>query len=160
MRIVKIVKNKRTIPLPFIPREDLQDIESIKKSSMSNNPTTTIKHLPNKYSPVSLSIDLEDDSKTSNSSNKRYVDGLDEFNSSGFNKSKSLLASDVGLVQVRMQNTTVIEGGPTKLIYSVHLAGKAVPADKAAKDMMLLSEQEVALVLGAPVIIQSEREIS
>ncbi|XP_029039183.2 uncharacterized protein LOC114874237 isoform X1 [Osmia bicornis bicornis] len=59
-------------------------------------------------------------------------------------------------VQVRMQNTSVTESGATKLIYSVHLGGKPVPAETAARDMALLSPQEVALELGAPVIIQSE----
>lgn len=62
------------------------------------------------------------------------------------------------LVQVRMQNTTQSDEGATKLIYSVHLGGKPVPAETASKDMSLLSPQEVALGLGAPVIIQSQRE--
>lgn len=66
---------------------------------------------------------------------------------------------EVGLVQVRMQNTSTIEGGATRLIYTVHLGGKPVPAETAAKDMALLSAQEVALELGAPIIIQSEREM-
>lgn len=61
-------------------------------------------------------------------------------------------------VQVRMQNTSVTESGTTKLIYSVHLGGKPVPAEIAARDMALLSPQEVALELGAPVLIQSERK--
>jgi len=63
-----------------------------------------------------------------------------------------------GVVKVRMQNTSVIEGGATRLIYSVHLDDKPVPAETAARDMALLSPQEVALELGAPVIIQSERK--
>lgn len=63
-----------------------------------------------------------------------------------------------GVVKVRMQNTSIIEGGATRLIYSVHLDGKPVPAETAARDMALLSLQEVALELGAPVIIQSERK--
>ncbi|XP_015428515.1 PREDICTED: uncharacterized protein LOC107185360 [Dufourea novaeangliae] len=61
-----------------------------------------------------------------------------------------------GTVQVRMQNTSVTENGATRLIYSVHLGGKPVPAETAARDMALLSSQEVALELGAPVLIQSE----
>ncbi|XP_029171571.1 LOW QUALITY PROTEIN: uncharacterized protein LOC114940931 [Nylanderia fulva] len=61
-----------------------------------------------------------------------------------------------GVVKVRMQNTSVIEGGAMRLIYSVHLDDKPVPAETAARDMALLSPQEVALELGAPVIIQSE----
>lgn len=66
--------------------------------------------------------------------------------------------TDVGVVQIRMQNTSVLEGGATRLIYSVHLGGKPVPAETAAKDMALLSTQEVALELGTPVIISSERK--
>ncbi|XP_076296942.1 uncharacterized protein LOC143217070 [Lasioglossum baleicum] len=60
------------------------------------------------------------------------------------------------IVQVRMQNTSITENGATRLIYSVHLGGKPVPAETAARDMALLSPQEVALELGAPVLIQSE----
>ena len=76
-----------------------------------------------------------------------------------FNTNKSKLRSlDIGTVQVRMQNTTMTETGGTRLIYSVHLGGKPVPAETAAKDMALLSPQEVALELGVPVIIQSERK--
>lgn len=63
-----------------------------------------------------------------------------------------------GVVKVRMQNMSVIEGGAMRLIYSVHLDDKPVPAETAARDMALLSPQEVALELGAPVIIQSERK--
>ncbi|XP_046748094.1 uncharacterized protein LOC124412347 isoform X2 [Diprion similis] len=63
---------------------------------------------------------------------------------------------EVGKVQVMMQNMSLTEGGATRLIYSVHLGGEPVPAASAARDMALLSEQEVALELGAPVIIQSE----
>ncbi|XP_076627643.1 uncharacterized protein LOC143344913 [Colletes latitarsis] len=55
-----------------------------------------------------------------------------------------------------MQNTSVTESGATRLIYSVHLGGKPVPAEIAARDMALLSPQEVALELGAPVLVQSE----
>ncbi|XP_014204494.1 uncharacterized protein LOC106636591 [Copidosoma floridanum] len=60
------------------------------------------------------------------------------------------------LVQVRMQNTSLMQDGATRLVYTVHLGGKPVPAETAAKDMALLSAQEVALELGAPVVIQSE----
>lgn len=78
-----------------------------------------------------------------------------EINSS----SSKLRTAGIGIVQVRMQNTTVLNDGSTRLIYSVHLGGKPVPAETAAKDMALLSPQEVALELGAPVIIQSERKL-
>ncbi|KAF7987481.1 hypothetical protein HCN44_003243 [Aphidius gifuensis] len=70
--------------------------------------------------------------------------------------SYKLQVSKIELVQVRMQNTSILDDGSTRLIYSVHLDGKPVPAETAAKDMSLLSSQEVALELGAPVIIQSE----
>ncbi|KAK0076031.1 hypothetical protein PV326_011124, partial [Microctonus aethiopoides] len=77
------------------------------------------------------------------------------INQKEINSSK-LRTAGIGIVQVRMQNTTVLNDGSTRLIYSVHLGGKPVPAETAAKDMALLSSQEVALELGAPVIIQSE----
>ncbi|XP_057330134.1 uncharacterized protein LOC130670721 isoform X1 [Microplitis mediator] len=73
-----------------------------------------------------------------------------------YSSSSRLRTAGTGIVQVKMQNTTVQRDGSTKLIYSVHLGGKPVPAETAAKDMALLSSQEVALELGAPVIIQSE----
>ncbi|KAK0167380.1 hypothetical protein PV327_004787 [Microctonus hyperodae] len=78
------------------------------------------------------------------------------INQKEINSSSRLRTAGIGIVQVRMQNTTVLNDGSTRLIYSVHLGGKPVPAETAAKDMALLSPQEVALELGAPVIIQSE----
>ncbi|XP_051157683.1 uncharacterized protein LOC127279398 isoform X1 [Leptopilina boulardi] len=62
---------------------------------------------------------------------------------------------NLDLVQVRMQDIAVIENSNLRLIYSVHLGGKPVPAETAAKDMSLLSSQEVALELGTPVLVQS-----
>ncbi|XP_043508288.1 uncharacterized protein LOC122527821 isoform X2 [Frieseomelitta varia] len=86
---------------------------------------------------------------------------LNDINSESINASKYLELRSMDhagdeIVQVRMQNTSVTESGATKLIYSVHLGGKPVPAETAARDMALLSPQEVALELGAPVLIQSE----
>ncbi|XP_017877266.1 uncharacterized protein LOC108623338 [Ceratina calcarata] len=81
--------------------------------------------------------------------------GPEDINESKRSELRSL-DSGAETVQVRMQNTSVTEGGATKLIYSVHLGGKPVPAETAARDMALLSPQEVALELGAPVLIQSE----
>ncbi|KAF3428079.1 hypothetical protein E2986_12623 [Frieseomelitta varia] len=88
---------------------------------------------------------------------------LNDINSESINASKYLELRSMDhagdeIVQVRMQNTSVTESGATKLIYSVHLGGKPVPAETAARDMALLSPQEVALELGAPVLIQSELE--
>jgi hypothetical protein len=83
----------------------------------------------------------------------------DEDAGAGIRSKLRLIDGSVpGIVKVRMQNTSVIESGAMRLIYSVHLDGKPVPAETAARDMSLLSPQEVALELGAPVIIQSERE--
>lgn len=89
---------------------------------------------------------------------------LNDINSESINASKyselrSMDHAGDEIVQVRMQNTSVTESGATKLIYSVHLGGKPVPAETAARDMALLSPQEVALELGAPVLIQSERKL-
>lgn len=82
-------------------------------------------------------------------------------NSEPFNVTREKLRSlEVGKVEVRMQNTSLTRDGETRLIYSVHLGGEPVPAASAARDMALLSEQEVALELGAPVIIQSERKLN
>lgn len=102
------------------------------------------------------SINLKSDSK----SNTDFVSNRSSDDESAGMRSRLRLAdgSIPGIVKVRMQNTSVIEGGAMRLIYSVHLDDKPVPAETAARDMALLSPQEVALELGAPVIIQSERE--
>ena len=84
--------------------------------------------------------------------------GSDSTNTSKYSELRLLDHSGDEAVQVRMQNTSVTDSGATKLIYSVHLGGKPVPAETAARDMALLSPQEVALELGAPVLIQSERK--
>lgn len=84
--------------------------------------------------------------------------GSDSTNTSKYSELRLLDHSGNEAVQVRMQNTSVTDSGATKLIYSVHLGGKPVPAETAARDMALLSPQEVALELGAPVLIQSERK--
>ncbi|XP_017756666.1 PREDICTED: uncharacterized protein LOC108548307 isoform X2 [Eufriesea mexicana] len=91
-------------------------------------------------------------------SENQILNNIDRGNTSASKRSELRLISHSGeeTVQVRMQNTSVTEGGATKLIYSVHLGGKPVPAETAARDMALLSPQEVALELGAPVLIQSE----
>lgn len=85
---------------------------------------------------------------------KRTEESNKDINLTGRSKLRSL----DGVVQIKMHNTSIIEGEGTRLIYSVHLDGKPVPAETAARDMALLSSQEVALELGVPVIIRSERE--
>lgn len=92
------------------------------------------------------------------------VDNINVANGTDFPESRNvsggasrLKSVNPNLVQIMMQNTSVVDGASTRLIYSVHLGGKAVPAESAARDMTLLSAQEVALELGTPVIIQSQR---
>ncbi|XP_035741773.1 uncharacterized protein LOC118450252 [Vespa mandarinia] len=81
----------------------------------------------------------------------------EEGNKEGINlTARSKLRSLDGVVQIKMHNTSITEGEGTRLIYSVHLGGRPVPAETAARDMALLSSQEVALELGVPVIIRSE----
>ncbi|KAI4494417.1 hypothetical protein M0802_008909 [Mischocyttarus mexicanus] len=102
---------------------------------------------------TSLEKDEDDDITANNSSSKSFeksnIDSTVKIDS-------SKLRSLDGIVQVRMHNTSTIESEGTRLIYSVHLGGKPVPAETAARDMALLSSQEVALELGVPVIIRSE----
>ncbi|CAL7941770.1 unnamed protein product [Xylocopa violacea] len=111
--------------------------------------------------PLNLSstrYNLQNHVENSLTSEKQISNNIGAENTSIGKRSelRSLDHSREETVQVRMQNTSVTEGGATKLIYSVHLGGKPVPAETAARDMALLSPQEVALELGAPVIIQSE----
>ncbi|XP_015172713.1 PREDICTED: uncharacterized protein LOC107064500 [Polistes dominula] len=98
------------------------------------------------------------DQRLMNFSSKSSVDWrLSEESNKDINSTvSSKLRSLDGVVQVRMHNTSTIESEGTRLIYSVHLGGKPVPAETAARDMALLSSQEVALELGVPVIIRSE----
>ncbi|CAK9821272.1 hypothetical protein ANTRET_LOCUS36 [Anthophora retusa] len=60
----------------------------------------------------------------------------------------------------RYLHDDVSDNLPSAVHNSQNLSGgKPVPAETAARDMALLSSQEVALELGAPVLIQSERLI-
>lgn len=148
--------------------------DSTDESSTSDESSTKIPGIPQylmsgKYVNGELSDSDHPESIISKEASLRDDDGLRTIESgngteriaeSKLNSTNSRLrASGMGMVQVRMQNTTVLEDGSTRLIYSVHLGGKPVPAETAAKDMALLSPQEVALELGAPVIIQGERKL-
>ncbi|KOX79442.1 hypothetical protein WN51_02707 [Melipona quadrifasciata] len=151
--------------------------EKIYYSDNNLSTTTSVDFHENTTDYISQQS-LQNDASTSNSSSTGYIlqgDGdiqnnrartsrneiLHDINSESINASKyselrSMDHAGDEIVQVRMQNTSVTESGATKLIYSVHLGGKPVPAETAARDMALLSPQEVALELGAPVLIQSE----
>lgn len=49
-------------------------------------------------------------------------------------------------------------GNHTEIIYSVFVAGKPVLATTAAKDMELLSNDEVVQVLESPIMTKAERK--
>ncbi|XP_071648210.1 uncharacterized protein [Temnothorax longispinosus] len=153
--------NEKTAKDDFALKKIIKTLKGETKSlSIQNDESITVDptHLgpdriddSDKQSPPELVPKLNTDSISGSRSN-------DNKNASANIRSRSRFAdgSIPGVVKVRMQNTTVIEGGATRLIYSVHLDDKPVPAETAARDMALLSPQEVALELGAPVIIQSE----
>ncbi|XP_043788092.1 uncharacterized protein LOC122712461 isoform X2 [Apis laboriosa] len=104
----------------------------------------------------SMMHNLQDYGNNYSISEQEISNNVDGKNISKYSKLRLLDHTGEETVQVRMQNTSITESGATKLIYSVHLGGKPVPAETAARDMALLSSQEVALELGAPVLIQSE----
>lgn len=106
----------------------------------------------------SMMHNLQDYGNNYSVSEQEISNNVDGKNISNHSKLRLLDRTGEETVQVRMQNTSITESGATKLIYSVHLGGKPVPAETAARDMALLSSQEVALELGAPVLIQSERK--
>lgn len=106
----------------------------------------------------SMMHNLQDYGNNYSVSEQEISNNVDGKNISNHSKLRLLDHTGEETVQVRMQNTSITESGATKLIYSVHLGGKPVPAETAARDMALLSSQEVALELGAPVLIQSERK--
>lgn len=106
----------------------------------------------------SMMHNLQDYGNNYSMSEQEISNNVDGKNISNHSKLRLLDHTGEETVQVRMQNTSITESGATKLIYSVHLGGKPVPAETAARDMALLSSQEVALELGAPVLIQSERK--
>lgn len=156
---------------PFHPQDPLPEAPTANPTAPTNDTTTSLPPASAR-SPSSVSLLRMRALHIAKSKRTLPVLEADEFEelalgpvSAGLAVNESSTsgrlrenARDVGLVQVRMQNTTQLEGGATRLIYTVHLGGKPVPAETAAKDMALLSAQEVALELGAPVIIQSERE--
>ncbi|XP_012216989.2 uncharacterized protein [Linepithema humile] len=147
-KIIKTLKED-TKSLPSV--DESTTIDSVHFTSDTIDEST--KQLPRKLMPISSDSDnskLNTDIGSNRSSNN------ESMSASVSSKLRLADGSIAGVVKVRMQNTSVIEGGATRLIYSVHLDDKPVPAETAARDMALLSPQEVALELGAPVIIQSE----
>ena len=129
-----------------------------------NTTDYTLQNDPSTFKSSSTGYNLQDDgdiqdNRARTSRNEIFNDiNSESINASKYSELRSMDHAGDEIVQVRMQNTSVTESGATKLIYSVHLGGKPVPAETAARDMALLSPQEVALELGAPVLIQSERK--
>ncbi|XP_015593385.1 uncharacterized protein LOC107266895 isoform X2 [Cephus cinctus] len=161
------VNNKKVYANTTVSKDDRENFRSRLMFAMETNnnesildPSLLLKRL--NETPVPFHNVNQFQEKTSGSLHSLFSIAQEHISDQSnltdiMNMTKSKLRiPDVGTVQVRMTNTSVIEGGATRLIYSVHLGGKPVPAATAAKDMALLSEQEVAIELGAPVIIQSE----
>lgn len=162
-KIVESPQALRSNPEQFY--EDYNE-DDFKPNTNINTNLKTESHkltLMNDTKSNTTNVDINDE-KLVIVNNQSLVSSVQLNTSSLNNKTESYSSSSrlrtvgTGIVQVKMQNTTVQRDGSTKLIYSVHLGGKPVPAETAAKDMALLSSQEVALELGAPVIIQSERK--
>ncbi|XP_070160998.1 uncharacterized protein [Polyergus mexicanus] len=143
----KIIKTLKA-DIRFLPSDDEPTIidQTYIDETADSNDQISRESMP--------SINLKSDSK----SNTDVISNRSSDDESAGTRSRFRLTdgSIAGIVKVRMQNMSVIEGGAMRLIYSVHLDDKPVPAETAARDMALLSPQEVALELGAPVIIQSE----
>lgn len=181
MKMIEIPRPKKMLLPTFDATDDYE--KPTKEDLALRKIMKTLKEdtkLPSSPGGESASVELALNNRTDGSSSQELTsppvdasDSKSDIDVVSRNRSTSLsenVRADVrskmrlvdgsvpGIVKVRMQNTSVIEGGATRLIYSVHLDGKPVPAETAARDMALLSPQEVALELGAPVIIQSERE--
>jgi len=178
MRMIEIPKPK-TMLLPTFEVDAMDDREKPTKEFALKKIIKTLKgdtrSLPSDDEPTTIDPTYSDETghsseqvpqelmptSTDSKSNNDVVSrnrSSDEVSVSMRSRLRLADGSIPGVVKVRMQNTSVIEGGAMRLIYSVHLDDKPVPAEMAARDMALLSPQEVALELGAPVIIQSERE--
>ncbi|KYN29094.1 hypothetical protein ALC57_01481 [Trachymyrmex cornetzi] len=115
----------------------------------------TIDDSSKQFPPQSMPIPSSDSKLNTESISKSQSNDNEDASTSVRSRLRLADGSIPGVVKVRMQNTTVIDGA-MGLIYSVHLDGKPIPAEMASRDMAFLSPQEVALELGAPVIIQSE----
>jgi len=146
----KIIKTLKEETKSFSTQND----ESITVDSIHLVPDT-IDDSSKQFPPQSMSFPSSDSKLNTESISKSRSN--DNEDASVRSRLRLADGSIPGVVKVRMQNTSIFEGA-MRLIYSVHLDDKPVLAEMAARDMMLLSPQEVALELGAPVIIQSERK--
>ncbi|CAK9813164.1 hypothetical protein ANTPLA_LOCUS7718 [Anthophora plagiata] len=151
--------------LNVIKEQELSGTNTSTTTAIMDFTEDTTDYTSQRYLHDDLSVNLP--SAVHNSQNlsgnyltpqKQVLSNIDRENVNANERSELRLLdpSKEDIIQVKMQNTSVMENGATKLIYSVHLGGKPVPAETAARDMALLSSQEVALELGAPVLIQSE----
>ncbi|XP_018048714.1 PREDICTED: uncharacterized protein LOC108687458 [Atta colombica] len=182
MRMIEIPRSKKML-LPVFDIDATNDYDkSTKDNSALKKIIKTLKKETKSFSiqnDESITVDsihlvpdtIDDSSKQFPSQSMSFPSSDSKLNTESISKSRSNDNEDAstsvrsrlrladgsipGVVKVRMQNTSIFEGA-MRLIYSVHLDDKPVLAEMAARDMMLLSPQEVALELGAPVIIQSE----
>ncbi|KYN34668.1 hypothetical protein ALC56_11157 [Trachymyrmex septentrionalis] len=144
-------------------KEETKSFSTQNDESITVDPThlvpDTIDDSSKQFPPQSMPIPSSDSKLNTESISKSRSNDNEDANTSVRSRFRLADGSIPGVVKVRMhkfeKNASVFEGA-MRLIYSVHLDDKPVPAEKAAKDMALLSPQEVALELGAPVIVQSE----
>lgn len=149
LKRLSLIKDKKNVPTTTASLDFNENITNYtNQHSLENNVSFNLSSMMNNLQ----------DYKNNYSMSEQEVSNIDGKNISKYSKLRLLDHTGEETVQVRMQNTSITENGATKLIYSVHLGGKPVPAETAARDMALLSSQEVALELGAPVLIQSERK--
>lgn len=146
----KIIKTLKGTEMQFTADDTLITTEPKYLNTDTLRESTT--SIPSKLFNSKLNIDKISRNQSKISSNN------DSTNADVRSKFRLVDGTVPGIVKVRMQNTSIVKDGATRLIYSVHLDDKPVPAETAARDMTLLSAQEVALELGALVITQSERE--
>ncbi|XP_012063039.1 PREDICTED: uncharacterized protein LOC105626348 [Atta cephalotes] len=146
----KIIKTLKKETKSF----SIQNDESITVDSIHLVPDT-IDDSSKQFPSQSMSFPSSDSKLNTESISKSQSNDNEDASTSVRSRLRLADGSIPGVVKVRMQNTSIFEGA-MRLIYSVHLDDKPVLAEMAARDMMLLSPQEVALELGAPVIIQSE----
>ncbi|KYM82611.1 hypothetical protein ALC53_07102 [Atta colombica] len=146
----KIIKTLKKETKSF----SIQNDESITVDSIHLVPDT-IDDSSKQFPSQSMSFPSSDSKLNTESISKSRSNDNEDASTSVRSRLRLADGSIPGVVKVRMQNTSIFEGA-MRLIYSVHLDDKPVLAEMAARDMMLLSPQEVALELGAPVIIQSE----
>ncbi|EGI66030.1 PREDICTED: uncharacterized protein LOC105145483 [Acromyrmex echinatior] len=124
-------------------KEETKSFSTQNNESITVDPThlvpDTIDDSSKQFPPQSMPIPLSDSKLNAESISKSRSNDKEDASTSVRSRLRLADGSIPGVVKVRMQNTSIFEGA-MRLIYSVHLDDKP----------------EVALELGAPVIVQSE----